>query len=494
MICCRVTPKQKAEVVRLIKTSLNKITVAIGDGANDVNMIQEAHIGIGIYGKEGMRAVQASDYAIGEFRCIWKLLLVHGRWSYIRISQMILYFFYKNMVVTIPQFFYGFLCAYSGQTIFDDWYITFYNMLFTALPLVIRAIFDQDLYYKTYNKDKTGTYKTSQISIKNTEKRTMFKEIKYLKKYYPRIYYIGQSNTIFTWKNFVYWVIQGCIHGLLVFLMTLFTLNEGIILTIGITADLWVFSIVMFSIIILMVDLKLALYTQSWTYLMGISIMVGSLVIYFVYVWIADQIVIFNIYKTASLTFSTPLTYLCSFATLMILLIFDISSIILSQELTDNLVWYFKYLVNTEQENNKENFEKAIKKSLSKRKTSMLHPDYIFKGKKETSPSNASSHKNKKFMDELGILTFFLHKYKTQRYFFIGGHNTSVIIPLKEHSDDSCLENNRNQKSKHERMKFGKRKSLFSQTFGPSGESEDITEDISLKKVANKMKDVIILT
>ena len=92
VICCRVTPKQKAEVVRLIKTSLNKITVAIGDGANDVNMIQEAHIGIGIYGKEGMRAVQASDYAIGEFRCIWKLLLVHGRWSYIRISQMILYF------------------------------------------------------------------------------------------------------------------------------------------------------------------------------------------------------------------------------------------------------------------------------------------------------------------------------------------------------------------------------------------------------------------
>ena len=273
------------------------------------------------------------------------------------------------MIVTIPQFFYGFLCAYSGQTIFDDWYITFYNMLFTALPLIIRAIFDQDLYYKTYKKDKSESeYKIPQISIKSLEKSTRFKENRYLKKYYPRIYYIGQNNTIFTWKNFVYWVIQGWFHGILVFIVTLYTLNDGIILSSGITADLWVFSINMFSIIILMVDLKLALYTHSWTYLMGVSIMVGSLVIYFVYVWIADQIIQFNIFKTASLVFSTPLTYLSSFVSLMILLIFDISSIIISQELTDNLVYYFKYLVNNEQEDNKEYFENAIKKSLSKRK------------------------------------------------------------------------------------------------------------------------------
>jgi len=65
VVCCRVTPKQKADVVKLVKDKLKKITLAIGDGANDVNMIQEAHVGVGIYGNEGMRAVQASDYAMG---------------------------------------------------------------------------------------------------------------------------------------------------------------------------------------------------------------------------------------------------------------------------------------------------------------------------------------------------------------------------------------------------------------------------------------------
>ena len=89
VICCRVSPKEKADVVRLVKQNLGKITLAIGDGANDVNMIQEAHIGIGIYGKEGMRAVQSSDYAIPEFKALWRLLFVHGRWCYFRNSELI---------------------------------------------------------------------------------------------------------------------------------------------------------------------------------------------------------------------------------------------------------------------------------------------------------------------------------------------------------------------------------------------------------------------
>lgn len=110
-------------------------------------MIQEAHIGVGLYGQEGMRAVQSSDYALPEFQCLWRLVLVHGRWSYIRISEMILYFFYKNLIFTIPQFYFSFQCAFSGQTIFDDWYITLYNIIFTALPLIVRAILEQDIYY-----------------------------------------------------------------------------------------------------------------------------------------------------------------------------------------------------------------------------------------------------------------------------------------------------------------------------------------------------------
>lgn len=100
-----------------------------------------------------MGAVLASDYALPEFRMLWRLLFVHGRWNYIRIAEMILYFFYKNMLFTIPQFIFAFYCGYSGQTIFDDVYITMYNLVFTSLPLVIRAVLEQDVYYITDAKE-----------------------------------------------------------------------------------------------------------------------------------------------------------------------------------------------------------------------------------------------------------------------------------------------------------------------------------------------------
>ena len=115
VICCRVSPMQKAEVVGLVKTHAPKrrflghqidhcTTLAIGDGANDVAMIQAANIGVGISGREGMAAVCASDYAIAQFRFLKKLLLVHGAWSHERLSKLILYSFYKNICLYLMQF------------------------------------------------------------------------------------------------------------------------------------------------------------------------------------------------------------------------------------------------------------------------------------------------------------------------------------------------------------------------------------------------------
>ena len=89
MLCCRVSPAQKAAVVKLVKDTLNVMTLAIGDGSNDVAMIQAADVGVGIAGEEGRQAVMSSDYAIGQFRYLAKLLLTHGRWSYKRFSEMI---------------------------------------------------------------------------------------------------------------------------------------------------------------------------------------------------------------------------------------------------------------------------------------------------------------------------------------------------------------------------------------------------------------------
>ncbi|CAG8516246.1 374_t:CDS:10 [Acaulospora colombiana] len=98
VICCRVSPLQKAKVVELVKKGKEVLTCAIGDGANDVSMIQAAHVGIGVAGEEGLQAVMASDYAIAQFRYLTRLLLVHGHYAYIRNSSMILNFFYKNMI------------------------------------------------------------------------------------------------------------------------------------------------------------------------------------------------------------------------------------------------------------------------------------------------------------------------------------------------------------------------------------------------------------
>ena len=107
VICCRVSPSQKSEVVQKMKQfDKNAITLAIGDGGNDVSMIMEANIGVGLFGEEGTSAAQAGDFSIGEFKFLKRLLFFHGRENLMRISNMILYFFYKNFVFTMTQFFF----------------------------------------------------------------------------------------------------------------------------------------------------------------------------------------------------------------------------------------------------------------------------------------------------------------------------------------------------------------------------------------------------
>ncbi|KRT84629.1 hydrolase [Oryctes borbonicus] len=98
VLCCRATPLQKAYIVKVVKEELKVRTLAVGDGANDVSMIQTADVGIGISGQEGMQAVMASDFALPRFKFLERFLLVHGHWSYHRLANMVLYFFYKNAV------------------------------------------------------------------------------------------------------------------------------------------------------------------------------------------------------------------------------------------------------------------------------------------------------------------------------------------------------------------------------------------------------------
>lgn len=188
IICCRVSPLQKSEVVKLVRNNIvfKPVTLAIGDGANDVSMIQEAHVGVGIFGKEGMQAANSSDYAIGLFKHLLPLLQVHGRWNYSRISRVILYSFYKNFIQVLPLFYYSFLNLYSGTAYYDSWLMLGYNVIFTALPVIVMGAIDRDLPVKTL--------------LKNTN-----------------LYSPGVVSGLFNAKVFTFWILKAFLHSLIIF-------------------------------------------------------------------------------------------------------------------------------------------------------------------------------------------------------------------------------------------------------------------------------------
>ena len=218
----------KSSVVELVKRNIKgAITLAIGDGANDVSMISMADVGVGLYGEEGSQAAMSSDFAMGEFRFLRKLLLFHGRINYIRIAEMILYFFYKNFLFTIPQFFYAFENGFSGQTLYDDWYVSLYNLIFTACPLLYKALIEQDI-----TQDDEEEEEFIRFNICKT-------------------YYLGRESLIFNILNFVKEVVYSLIAAVITYFFILNIMNYSIPLNeLGETADLWSLSITQFSTII----------------------------------------------------------------------------------------------------------------------------------------------------------------------------------------------------------------------------------------------------
>ncbi|KAF8661979.1 hypothetical protein HU200_056593 [Digitaria exilis] len=142
-ICCRMTPLQKAQLVAILK-SVGYLTLAIGDGGNDVRMIQEANIGVGISGREGLQAARAADYSIGKFKFLKRLILIHGRYSYNRTAFISQYSFYKSLLICFIQILFAFLSGFSGTSLFNSISLMAYNVFYTSLP-VMTIIFDKDI-------------------------------------------------------------------------------------------------------------------------------------------------------------------------------------------------------------------------------------------------------------------------------------------------------------------------------------------------------------
>eukprot|EP00760_Papus_ankaliazontas_P008916 PhM_4_TR13946/c0_g1_i1/m.5262/K14802/DRS2, ATP8A; phospholipid-transporting ATPase len=153
-VCCRLAPKQKADVVRRFQTG-SRTALAIGDGANDVSMIQEGRVGIGIMGLEGSQAELASDYAIPRFRHLKRLLFVHGRYALYRNATMISYSFYKNVCIAFCLLFWSTESAYSGETFFDSWLLVVINAFFSFVAPLVLAMFDKDLPESALEEDAT---------------------------------------------------------------------------------------------------------------------------------------------------------------------------------------------------------------------------------------------------------------------------------------------------------------------------------------------------
>jgi hypothetical protein len=153
VVACRVSPAQKRLIVGLVrrKDTTRPVTLAIGDGANDVGMIQEAHIGVGISGKEGRQAVNNSDFAIGQFRFLKPLLLKHGRRNYRRMSKVIVYSFFKNIVLTFVLFYYQADCGWSGTSFYEAWVYSGFNFFLAFTPLAF-GWFDVDTSAETVRK------------------------------------------------------------------------------------------------------------------------------------------------------------------------------------------------------------------------------------------------------------------------------------------------------------------------------------------------------
>ncbi|XP_043278571.1 probable phospholipid-transporting ATPase IM isoform X10 [Venturia canescens] len=250
VICCRVTPLQKAMVVELIKKNKEAVTLAIGDGANDVSMIKAAHIGVGISGQEGLQAVLASDYSIGQFRFLERLLLVHGRWSYYRMCKFLRYFFYKNFAFTLCHIWFAFFCGFSAQTVFDPMYISVYNLFYTSLPVLSVGIFDQDV------NDKNSLL-------------------------YPKLYTPGHKNLLFNKKEFCWSALHGFFASCVLFLVPYGTYKDGVSPKGYVLSDHMLLGSVVATILVIVVTVQIALDTSYWTIVNHIMVW-GSVIWYFI--------------------------------------------------------------------------------------------------------------------------------------------------------------------------------------------------------------------
>ncbi|KOC61372.1 putative phospholipid-transporting ATPase IF [Habropoda laboriosa] len=257
VVCCRLTPLQKSEIVSLMKKAKTvPHTAAIGDGGNDVSMIQEAHVGIGIMGKEGRQATMSSDFAIAKFKYLKKVLLVHGHWYYYRISILAQYFFYKNFIFITPQLLFNMTCGYSTQALYDALFLMLFNVVFTSVPILAYGLFEQDYTAETLLR-------------------------------YPYLYKLYQRNYLLSGRQFFIWTALACWHTIAIFSMSyVYIYINPVTLYNNTPTEQWSFSTIVIHLVTLIANLQVVLRSSYWTVPFTLTVLLSELsflVVAFIY-------------------------------------------------------------------------------------------------------------------------------------------------------------------------------------------------------------------
>ena len=287
VVFARAEPSMKQRMVSEVQARVpSAITLAIGDGANDTQMIKEAHIGVGIAGVEGTAATNSADYAIGSFRMLHTLLFVHGYWSYQRQTKLVNFIFYKASLVALAMYIFGFFSAFSGQQFIDDPIYELYNVIYTALPVLVLSVLDQPLPADTLQNN-------------------------------PLIYKLSKQNG-FRASTFFTWIGRSFVHALVIFFVAyaqvaMVDVNRAD----GRSDGIWFFSSVVYMCVVLTPTL-LILFEMSYITLLHVGSVVLSMVALVLVDYIINSPLIFSI--DTNLNTVINVIYECPAAWLTILL------------------------------------------------------------------------------------------------------------------------------------------------------------------------------
>jgi magnesium-transporting ATPase (P-type) len=211
-------------------------------------MIRAANVGVGLKGEEGLQAYNVCDYGIHQFRFLATLLLCHGRWNYRRLAMLILYMFYKNVVIVMPQYYANMTSNFSGQKLYHDAFYQTYNVFFTSLPIMVFGLFDKDL-------DREHSFK------------------------FPQAYVLGQRRFHLSVRIFLEWCVNGAWHSVVIFVFAYFSFSNGNLPTTdGKASDLWLFGSLVFLLIVIVVNLKILLMSEyiTWVLWFTLFLMMGA--------------------------------------------------------------------------------------------------------------------------------------------------------------------------------------------------------------------------